>query len=56
MGFFFGFFCSVISVKEHMNDSTVYGSAGAVHDSRDKQKRSEELNREEQIFKFDVFA
>lgn len=51
-----GFFCSVISVKEHMNDSTVYGSAGAVHDSRDKQKRSEELNREEQIFKFDVFA
>lgn len=26
-----------VSVKEHMNDSSVYGSAGAVHDSRDRQ-------------------
>lgn len=26
-----------MSVKEDMNDSNVYGSAGTVHDSRDKQ-------------------
>lgn len=27
----------VIGVKEHMNDSSVYGSAGAVHDNRARQ-------------------